>query len=122
MQKLTKKSPDGQTDIYLGEINNGIYSRRVKNKHIYHYKDFTTGETIDGWTIDKDACESVVFPECTSILLKNVEEHKIYMIEVKVFMQEAISLRDRYFLALDGFQISDDRKPFKRVPIIRENI
>ena len=117
--KLYKPSVSGDRELYLGEINNAIYSRRVREKHTYSYKDYKTGKTTEGWTIDKDACEQTVFNECTYILIKNTDNKKNYMISIQSFMQQAIPLRDRYFLAKDKFEVLEDHQPFKRIEVIK---
>lgn len=119
MQKLYKKSVSGDREIYLGEVNNEIYSRRVRNEHIYVYKDHNNNEEIKGWTIDKDACEQTVFAECKYIMITNSDTNIGYWVSVSEFMKNAISLRDRYFLALDKFMEMTDEKPFKRIDIIK---
>ncbi len=122
MQKLYKPSLSGDRELYLGEINNGMYSRRVRDVHIYKYKNYKTGEVIEGWTVDKDACEQTIFDECSYILLKNSDDKKAYMVSVQAFMQDAIQLRDRYFLPKDQFEVLDDHQPFKRVEVIKKDV
>ncbi len=122
MQKLYKPSYGGGKEIYLGEINNGMYSRRVRTQHIYKYKNFETGEVIEGWTVDKDACEQTIFSECSYMNIKNSDTDKMFVSSIKGFMENAVPLRDRYFLALEHWEEVDDRKAFKRVEVIKRDI
>lgn len=121
MQKLYKKSISGDREIYLGEVSNSIYSRRVRNEHLYIYKDPKSNEKIEGWTIDKDACEQTVFVECSYIMIKNTDTKKAYWLSVTEFMKNATPLRDRYFLAKDKFAEIEDEQPFKRIEVIKKD-
>jgi hypothetical protein len=121
MGKLFKEINAGAGEIYVGEIHNSFYIRRVKAKHLFVYKDPETKEEIPGWTVDKETCEQQVFDKCTFLTIKDTENSLVYMVPTKEFMQNAITLRDRYFLALKFWEKRDDTLPFKKVVIVERD-
>src|SRR5690606_30393812 len=99
---------------------NGMYSRTTKPNHIYKYFDSKTNQIIEGWTIDKDACDTRIFNECTFLTIQETESQIMYMVSTKDFMTNCIKLRDRYFLPLTEWEQKESKTPFKRVQIIEK--
>jgi len=119
-KKLYKTTITGK-EIYIGGIKDDIYIRSVRTEHMFTYKDKDNQEE-EGWTVDRDACEQKIFPNCTQIIIKDRTAQKLYMCTVKDFMQKAIQLRDRYFLPLDDWETKDDKPAFKRVEVVERDI
>ena len=113
MGKLYKTTIRGKT-IYVGDINENMYVRKVKWQHVH--KDESTSEL--GWTIDKDTCIQHIFPKCSYIIIRCTDKQSLYMVSVHQFMQKARELRDRYFLKLEEWKQEKDNVAFKKVSVV----
>ena len=113
VSKLYKTTMGGKT-IYVGDINENIYTRKVKWSH--KHEDNLTGET--GWTIDKDTCQQHIFPRCNYIVIRCTDKEQAYQTSTHHFMQKARELRDRYFLGMSEWEVSTDRRAFKKIEVV----
>ncbi len=106
--------------VYLGQIDNSIYSRNVKNIHLYEFST-PDGKVKKGWFIDKDAFEQHVLPKCNHIIIRNIETNTLYMVKTSVFLSASTLLRDRYVLPIESWEVKSDEPAMKKVEIICEN-
>lgn len=109
--------------IYVGEIKNNIFTKRVKTHHLYTYTDPKTKKKIQGWYVDKGVCQKYIIPDddpVVFLLMHNVEDNTVYQCDRKTFVINSIELPDRFLLALEYWQKGEKEALFKHVDKIEE--
>lgn len=120
MTKLMKTTKYGK-EIYVGKIENGIYSRTVHNIHLYEYT--TSQGSVKGWFVDRGVCQKYIYPDnykdqdgneksIIYVQIYNMDENILYSVDRKTFMINAIELRDRFLLPLEYWEASENEEIF----------
>lgn len=115
-----KETRNGK-EIYVGKIENSIYSRTVHDEHLYEYEN--RKGTTKGWFVDRGVCQKYIYPDqyedkegnnksIIYLQIHNLDENAIYTVDRKTFMVNAIELRDRFLLPLEYWEKKEGESIF----------